>query len=444
MQQVKSKIPGPSQLIRRGCDRLHCGFEVRFGSNANPTPAGNASAASAYKYAETASTREAGMHDRLIFLLSLLWLVSVGRADPIHFDQIPADVAGYVHLDIDRLLASNLANQVYAAREGHPVNLAAELRNALGTQFSGVTAYYTGGAEQRGALMVRISDPADYTKAENAAMADRDAVVIQINQQKVYYTSAAAALVKSPATQSAEPEAVSQPPQKKKPYSFTLGFDANGPMVDGRPWNPFNGPSYLAFTGNGLLIITSDIRGIAQAIDVLKGTKPSLATQDPLGLKMQPQAASIVVGAGLTATFRRDDPSGASPATAPSTQESTVQNGDLSINLFNPFRARTRLARFEISEEDQNDHIRATLSMTGAESAEQFKNLVTGVKALLFLSNVDTRPYVAALDVQTSGNEVSLHWSYPTAKLVDAAKQWIGSNDGRAHNTTSSATQPAR
>jgi hypothetical protein len=324
------------------------------------------------------------------------------------------------------------------------VDLPAELRSALGTQFSGITAYYTGGAEQRGAMMVRISDPADYTKAQNATMADRDAVVFQINQQKVYYTSVAAALVKPPTTRSAQPEPASEPSQKRNPYSFALGFDANGPMVDGRPWNPFGGPSYLAFTGNGLLIITSDIRGIAQAIDVLQGAKPSLATQDPLGLKMQPQTGSIVVGAGLTATFRRDDPTGASPATAPSTQESTVQDGDLSINLFNPFRARTRLARFEISEEDQNDHIRATLSMTGAESAEQFKNLVTGVKALLFLSNVDTRPYVAALDVQTNGNEVSLHWSYPTAKLVDTAKQWIGSKDGRAHNTTSSATRPAR
>jgi hypothetical protein len=384
------------------------------------------------------------MRDRVICLLSLLWLVSVGRADPIHFEQIPADVAGYAHLDIDRLLASNLANQVYAARVGHPVNLAAELRNALGTQFSGVTAYYTGGPEQRGALMVRISDPADYTKAENAAMADRDAVVFQINQQKVYYTSAAAALIKPPAPRPAESEPATQPSDKRKPYRFTLGFDANGPLVAGRPWNPFNGPSYLAFTGNGLLIIASDIRGIAQAIDVLQGTKPSLATQDPLGLKMQPQAASIVVGAGLTATFRRDDPSGATPATAPSTRESSVTNGDLNINLFNPFRARTRLARFEISEEDQNDHIRATLLMTGTESAEQFKNLVTGVKALLFLSNIDTRPYVAALDVQTNGNEVSLHWSYPTAKLVDVAKQWIGSKDDRGHNTTSSTTQPAR
>jgi hypothetical protein len=67
--------------------------------------------------------------------------------------------------------------------------------------------------------------------------------------------------------------------------------------------------------------------------------------------------------------------------------------------------------------------------MTDADSAEQLKNLIMGVKALVSLSQEQKKPLIDPLDVQSTGKSVALHWSWPTAKLPELIRLGRGEND---------------
>ena len=60
--------------------------------------------------------------------------------------------------------------------------------------------------------------------------------------------------------------------------------------------------------------------------------------------------------------------------------------------------------------------------MADPDSAEQLKNLILGVKALVSLSKVDRKPLIDPLDVKANGKNVVLHWSWSEAKLSELTR----------------------
>jgi hypothetical protein len=60
--------------------------------------------------------------------------------------------------------------------------------------------------------------------------------------------------------------------------------------------------------------------------------------------------------------------------------------------------------------------------MTDSDSAEQLKNLIIGVKALLSLSSADRKPLVDPLDIQAVGKDVSVYWKWPKERLSELCR----------------------
>jgi hypothetical protein len=279
-----------------------------------------------------------------------------------------------------------------------------------------------------------------------------ESLVITYEKQEVRYVSAGVIrLLSAPEDASPvhEPPPANEPqPAKRHSMTFAMGL-GNGDERMARQLGA--GPTYVAFVGDDLIALAGDLPGMAAALDVIRGKRPSLATQDPQGLKIDPHPGDIFVGAGLTAEFTRDNteskdtlagratPTGGKPARADGEQ------GSFGINLFGSLKGKARLARFEVGEDAQNLYVTASLAMKDAESAEQLKNLASGVRALVSLSQADAKPLLDPLELRTADRNLTLHWSWPTAKLQDLFRQARAvSNDEHDSPTPAPTSSPAR
>jgi hypothetical protein len=72
-----------------------------------------------------------------------------------------------------------------------------------------------------------------------------------------------------------------------------------------------------------------------------------------------------------------------------------------------------------MGQDDQDVYVDASLAMINADSAEQLKNLILGIKALISLSAANRRPLIDVLEIQTAGTDVVLHWKWPTTNLSE-------------------------
>src|SRR5690348_16841828 len=93
------------------------------------------------------------MRDRFFapLLVLLPALAAPLRADAIHYEQIPADVTSYLHLDVDRLVHSQLAKVMCA-----PIDPVAQEQAWLGGRIESVTGYSAGKSQL--VLMVRMDE----------------------------------------------------------------------------------------------------------------------------------------------------------------------------------------------------------------------------------------------------------------------------------------------
>src|SRR5262249_16019044 len=107
------------------------------------------------------------------------------------------------------------------------------------------------------------------------------------------------------------------------------------------------------------------------------------------------------------------------------------------------FKGKARIAQFDLGEDDQSEYMHVTITMIDAASAEQLKNLMIGVSALLSLSQFEGKPLLESMLVRAEGPSVVLNWSWPAAKLDDLARMIQGRNDEHGRASTSPSTQSA-
>jgi hypothetical protein len=176
------------------------------------------------------------------------------------------------------------------------------------------------------------------------------------------------------------------------------------------------GPVYTAFVSQDCIVIAGDLPSMADALDVIQGRKPSLAQQDPQGLKIKQPPGVILLGAGLTAEFSKEN---TGSTTQPAVSANVGGGGGFGLDMFGSFKGKAKLAQLDMGEDDQNLYVDGLISMKDADSAEQLRNLVLGIKALVSLTQTDSKPLIDPLDVQWTDSNVTLHWSWPTAKLAD-------------------------
>ena len=207
------------------------------------------------------------------------------------------------------------------------------------------------------------------------------------------------------------------PAQESRGY---LGIGLGGSEDYRRSWN---GSFYTAYVGQDLIVVALDLPSMAEALDVLDAKKPSLAKEDPHGLKLEPPPGVIVVGAGLSAEWTGGNLGGhdnlSDDKAGSTTRPVRVANSDFGLDLFGSFKGKARLARFDMGENEQSEYADAAFTMIDPDSAGQLKNLLLGVKALVSLSQAQERPLIDPLKVEAAGNDVALHWSMSTAKLTE-------------------------
>ena len=162
---------------------------------------------------------------------------------------------------------------------------------------------------------------------------------------------------------------------------------------------------------------------MALAVDVIAGKKPSLAQSDPHDLKGTVPPGTIFCGSGLTANLQGaniDAPIDTAPgsATQPAASASPT-SGNFGLAMFGSFKGKARLARFDMGEDQQNVFVDGSFSMIDANSAEQLKNLMIGIKALISLSQTQNQPVLNPLEISAEENRVVVQWQWPIAKLPE-------------------------
>ncbi len=237
------------------------------------------------------------------------------------------------------------------------------------------------------------------------------------------------------------------------PEMFGKGGEKNGSNIEpenqlsigiGGSASRFHGAFYTAYVGQGLIVTTLDLPAMAEELDVLNAKRPSLAKEDPHGLKVDTPSGVIVVGAGLSAQWTGGNLPGPDTSAdykpGATTRPVSVANSDFGMDLFGSFKGKARIARFDMGENDQNEYADATFTMIDSDSAGQLKNLLLGVKALVSLSQAQQRPLIDPLDVESAGNDVVLHWSMPTAKLSELIRL---AAQAQTHDSSLPANIPA-
>jgi hypothetical protein len=285
-------------------------------------------------------------------------------------------------------------------------------------------------------------DPKVRQKEVDGITGKKDGVQFSYEGQTVYYCSTGLISVSRPTDR--RPVRAAVPPVKSRyPMRLELGLGNES----GKFNNLFQGPSYIAFAGQDNFVFATDLPSMAEALDVLAGRKPSLASKDAQGLKVDEPPGVVFSGSGCTAEWEgdntdgNDNPSDNAPGgTTRPVKIADSGPGGFGLNMFGAFKGKARLARIDLGENGDSEFADASFAMTDSDSAEQLKNLVLGVKALVSLSNAKYKPLIDPLGVQTDGKTVSLHWAWPTAKLEDLFHRPPGESE---HDIAVPTTSPA-
>ncbi len=338
----------------------------------------------------------------------------VASADGIRYDRIPTDTTGYGHVDFDRLVSSRLMHSIYDGRQS-----LSDLMANLGDVGDGTIYTLKIGRASEAVMLWHTKDVAARSQYWNEVISDKDAIVITYDGQEVRYIPTSLGDLVSQKwnatffAEKAKSRGIQQaPPEASPPKSTRIELGIGDEQTSTRWFE--RGPFYVAFYGNDLIVLTGDIPSMAAALDVLHGKMPSLATNDPQSLKMDIPPGAIMVGAGAMASFSTD---GKGSATQPT--EANTAGGAFGLNLAGSLQANARLAKFDFGEDQQNLYGDATVLMKDADSAGQFRNLVTGVKALISLTQPDKAALLTPLTIDASGDSVGLHWSWPTGTLSE-------------------------
>jgi hypothetical protein len=409
------------------------------------------------------------MRNSLIFPLITLLTAAVASADPIHYDQIPADVTGYFHFDIERFLSSPLSDL------GNSRAMMMQQADALMGTHTGITIYTTKSGGPGGFVFLMHTSNAEVVRRLLGNIADaKNAVTFSYQNQDVHFAPESWESVLAGARMNGLTSATTQPDQQrqnlleererlaqerarlaqdqeklaqeqeklageslqseKKPSGFvSVGLGSNEMMEN------FNkGPAYTAVVGQDCIIIAGDLPSMANALDVIQGRKPSLAHQDPQGLKIKPPPGVMFLGAGLTAQISKEN---AGSTTQPAAATDLGHGGGFGLDMFGSFKANARLAQLDMGEDGQNLYVDGLVSMKDADSAEQLKNLALGVKALISLTQTDSKPLIDPLEVKLDDSNVVLHWSWPTAKLGELFRL-ARSRKNHGHSVPPVASEP--
>jgi hypothetical protein len=434
----------------------------------------------------------------IVFLLITLLAAATARADSIRYDQIPADATGYFCLDTNRLLSSQLWQQMpdatfmasqfntifgqyadislYTLKTNFPPGSPdgyvflwhttdPQVLQRLKTEITGYKQTYiiflgpfqaefpgragsiqmvgsiqannvvqsNGSIQAKGSVQVQVEGP-DQAKG-SVLQAQSATITVNENQlQEIYMTTMSPAGLLSGMSPNEKPQQAQitmkpSEPAKGSEGSFRLGLGNGQITLD-------KGPCYIAFVGQDSIVIAGDIPSMAQALSVMQGNTPSLATQDPQSLKVDAPPGAIMVGAGIMASFSQNN-TGAAGGAAQSANNAAGLGFD-----FGSLEANAQLARFDMGEDQQHLYIDASVAMNDSDSAGQLKNLVLGVKALICLSQADKKPLLDPLQIDLSGKNVALHWSWPTAKLPELFRLTEVQNAGDHSQPAAPATQP--
>ena len=351
------------------------------------------------------------MRTRLIpFVAALLTTASL-RAEGIRYDRIPDDATAYFHFDVDHFIHSAAVQQSPEASD-----FLQQVTTFFGDK-SDVTMYETRSPQSDKAdgfvLLWHSPSPGLQDRVRSALAAVKGSLSIAYDQQPITYADTPPTHLLTPPRPPTPATLPASPPEKNEPdhpphHRYVLG------LGDSQTIDPNKGPAYVAFVGPDVMVISGDLPSISQALDVFHGKRPSLAQHDPNGLKINPPPGAFLVATGLSADFQNQND--AKPST---TQPAPTLGGALGLDMFGTLKAKAHIARFDVGENDHNLFADASLAMKDEESAAQLKNLIIGVKGLIGLTQPKLPPLLEPLDVQSVQKEVSLHWSWPVAKLGD-------------------------
>lgn len=364
------------------------------------------------------------------------------RGSGIQYDQIPADVNSYFHVDVDRLAASR-----FGAATGWAAEMSEQFNSLFGGQITGVTMY-AGGAEDADRVAVEIHskgfDPTQLWEPRLAAA--KNAVTFTYERHVVHYTSQGLGDLLDPSPEKpgrrivhrAETAPSALPTQHRGTFSLGLGSGKS---------DPFRGPMYVAFVSH-MVVVTADIRTMADCLDVLDGRKPSLAKNDPKALKTEIPAGAMFIGVGLTANLQGNTDQNDKAASGQGAARPAVHDygGGFDLNFLGSFSSKATLGRLWGGENADAEYVHASLTMVDASSAEKLGNIVLGLKALVALSSGPTeKSLVAPLTVHTADKDVLLDWNWPANKAEDLL-HLIEESPGQARSNSATAptTRPAR
>lgn len=365
------------------------------------------------------------------------------RGNAIQYDQIPANVGSYFHFDVDQLIASRLATAA-----GSSAIIKERIKSFVGGPISAVTVY--AGAEDDSDRVTVVIHTSDFDAAqvwEPRLAAAKDAVAFTYERHVVHYTSQGLEhLLNPPAeehgpqtTHRAEKDHPTQPADRRATLSLGLGTGNS---------DPFRGPIFVAFVGQGLVVVTSALRDMADCLDVLDGRKPSLAREDPNRLKVEAPAGAVFVGVGLSANLQADTRQGDDrPARHDAHRHATHDaTGGFNLNFLDSFSDKVTLGRFWGGENADGEYVHASLTMVDAPAAERLRNIALGLKGLISLSaDPAQQPLIEPLTVRATDKDVLLDWTWPankTGDLVRLIKETAGEHG--SNPTTAPTTRAAR
>jgi len=359
----------------------------------------------------------------MLSLLFALLVAAPARADGVRFDEIPADATGYAYMDVDRFLASDLVRETDPSKR-----LAANATAQFGGHIASIVMYTLPEGDATAPVLLvhgeekvlrRIQTKTDGSDVIVVVLRQiqkktdgGDVIVVDHDHQEVHYSTMSPAIRAAFGfSKSLQKAAPSDAPPPTHRAMLSLGFGGGSGADD--KWVADD--VCTAIVGSDLLVGTTNLRSMALALDVLAGRKASLAKSDPHDLKGNVPAGAFICGTGLTANVQ----------TASTTQPADIVNpdsGNIGLSMFGSLRGKARLARFDMGEDERCVYIHASVAMLDEDSAGQLKNLVTGIKALIALSQTKEAPLLDPLEIQAAGKNVLLQWTWPTAKLPELVR----------------------
>lgn len=364
------------------------------------------------------------------------------HADGIRFDQIPATAKSYFCADVDRFIASHFAQQLGASQGVGAKDIEQQMEASLGGHIASATVC----ALPTMKILVLIHGESKALTTAQAMIESKDVTIVRYGDQEVHCSPISSAIKAAMGiTGTGDKPRSAQPQSANRGGAFTLGL---GGELGVDPKYVAD-DTYTTIIGPDLLVGTTDLHSMALAVDVLRGKKPSLAQSDPHDLKGTVPPGTIFYGSGLTANLQGanvDAPIDTAPgsATQPAASASPT-SGNFGLAIFGSFKGKARLARFDMGEDQQNVFVHGSFSMTDPDSAEQLKNLMIGIKALISLSQTQNQPVLNPLEISAAENRVSLQWQWPIAKLPELVRLMRAQTDhDAALSTASPAPRPAQ